>query len=195
MARYRFVPRVTGAALPCHRFYVQLTLVAAVVFLCGCSSSVTTAVSPVPTAPDDADYALLSARITGGPAVIPEGKSAEYVITYAFERRRSGGTVAPFILAMDEDSFLRFGDDELSREQSIQVGLNDAPGRYQVVARLQLKCENDEIKGVAAPAAGSGEGHENMWSVNPAEVYVRVQRAGRYATQFVESNRIDVACH
>jgi hypothetical protein len=178
-----------------HRYairFARIGMLATVALLCGCPNGTVTIVISTPASPDDADYTLLSAQITSGPAVIPEGTSAEYVVTYTFERHRQGGAVAPFIVAVDDDGGLRFGDDELTKAQSIFGGLNDPPGRYSATGRFRLRCENDEIKGALA---GSGEGHEDIFGVNEAEVYARVQRGEDNPAQFVKSAPIDVACH
>jgi hypothetical protein len=145
-----------------------------------------------PSSDDSADYTLLSARIVSGPAVIGEGQSAQYDVSYTFERHATGGAVAPWVVGVDDDGAFRLDDDDLAALQSIFGGLSDPPGVYQGSGSFTLRCENDEIKG---GLGGSAEGHEDILGVNEAEVVARVQRGFENPTQAVESAPKDVACH
>jgi hypothetical protein len=144
---------------------------------------------------DDADYTLNSVSFSG-PSQLSNNAQATYTVTFTFTVNSPGGIVSPFVILGDDDGGLRFDNDLLVLEQHSEA--NPGPGTFTRSLAMDLKCDGDILVGVPASrfseTGSSGEGDFEVFQVDEAEVFARVQRGARNPTQVVDSAIMDVAC-
>jgi hypothetical protein len=144
---------------------------------------------------DDADYTLNSISFTG-PSQLSNGAQATYTLTFTYTVNNPGGIVSPFVLLGDDDGGFRFDNDLLVEEQHSET--NPGVGTFTRSLTMDLKCNGDILEGVPASrfseTGSSGEGDFEVFQVDEAEVFARIQRGARNPSQAIDSGIMDVAC-
>lgn len=174
--------------------FVGLFLIASGLFLaCGAGNIIISLGSG--SIIDDADYTLDSISFSG-PSQLSNNAQATYTITFTFTVNNPGGIVSPFVLLGDDDGGLRFNNDLLVLEQHSEI--NPGVGTFTRSLTMDLKCNGDILEGVPASrfseTGSSGEGDFEVFQVDEAEVFARIQRGARNPTQVIDSPIMDVAC-
>lgn len=158
------------------------------IVIMGCSRGTRVVIVP-PVVQDTANYTIDRVMIINSP-VQPGAGTLEVRIVYTLHQ--SGGTVAPMIYLLDDDDFLRLGDDMLTKRQFVEGADHLSPGQHDGIIELSLSCNGDEVVG---PLGNTGEGHREWWdSINEAEIKAAAQR-GVYGTEAVfSSDPVELWC-
>lgn len=176
-----------------HSIQVALLIASSILFLsCGGLGDIILKISTQIV--DDADYRLDSVTVSG-PGQLSPNTQANYTVNFTFTVLNNGGMVSPFVVLGDDDGGLRFSNDLLVMEQHSEP----APGlgTFTRSMTLTLRCNNDILEGVAGQfgdSGSSGEGDFEVFQVDEAEVFARVQRGKNPPSQAVDSQVMDVAC-
>jgi hypothetical protein len=130
---------------------------------------------------DNANYIIENVQVHG------PGGPGTYVLSWDVRILNNGGAASPVISLVDEDDFLRFGDDLLYQEQVTSVPDPAVAGVHPQQRLIDLGCSPARTVVFGTPSIGVRDSGEDQ-----AEVYGQISRAD--GSGMVRGPVINVVC-